>query len=91
MINNNRSTRQDRHEIILKYKKLFAFLARGDKMKKALITGITGPRNASQRGRQDGSYLTELLLQKGYEVHGIIRFPHYKKLSVLRVLFASKL
>ena len=33
-------------------------------MKKALITGITG---------QDGSYLTELLLQKGYEVHGIIR------------------
>ena len=33
-------------------------------MKKALITGITG---------QDGSYLTELLLGKGYEVHGIIR------------------
>jgi len=33
-------------------------------MKKALITGITG---------QDGSYLTEFLLQKGYEVHGIIR------------------
>jgi len=32
--------------------------------KKALITGITG---------QDGSYLAELLLQKGYEVHGIIR------------------
>ncbi len=32
--------------------------------KKALITGITG---------QDGSYLTELLLEKGYEVHGIIR------------------
>jgi len=32
--------------------------------KKALITGITG---------QDGSYLTELLLQKGYEVHGTIR------------------
>jgi GDPmannose 4,6-dehydratase len=32
--------------------------------KKALITGITG---------QDGSYLTELLLAKGYEVHGIIR------------------
>ena len=32
--------------------------------KKALITGITG---------QDGSYLTELLLQKGYEVHGIVR------------------
>lgn len=32
--------------------------------KKALITGITG---------QDGSYLAELLLQKGYEVHGIVR------------------
>ena len=33
-------------------------------MKKALITGITG---------QDGSYLAELLLDKGYEVHGIVR------------------
>jgi GDPmannose 4,6-dehydratase len=33
-------------------------------MKKALITGITG---------QDGSYLAELLLRKGYEVHGMIR------------------
>lgn len=33
-------------------------------MKRALITGITG---------QDGSYLTEILLAKGYEVHGIIR------------------
>ena len=33
-------------------------------MKKALITGITG---------QDGSYLAELLLKKGYEVHGIVR------------------
>ena len=32
-------------------------------MKRALITGITG---------QDGSYLSELLLEKGYEVHGII-------------------
>ena len=32
--------------------------------KKALITGITG---------QDGSYLAELLLSKGYEVHGMIR------------------
>ena len=32
--------------------------------KRALITGITG---------QDGSYLTELLLEKGYEVYGIIR------------------
>lgn len=33
-------------------------------MRKALITGITG---------QDGSYLAELLLEKGYEVHGLIR------------------
>jgi len=33
-------------------------------MKRALITGITG---------QDGSYLAELLLAKGYEVHGLIR------------------
>jgi len=38
---------------------------KGDFMgKKALITGVTG---------QDGSYLTELLLSKGYEVHGIVR------------------
>src|SRR5437660_11482057 len=34
------------------------------KPKRALITGITG---------QDGSYLAELLLEKGYEVHGVIR------------------
>ncbi len=33
-------------------------------MKRALITGITG---------QDGSYLAEFLLEKGYQVHGIIR------------------
>ncbi|MED7828474.1 GDP-mannose 4,6-dehydratase, partial [Streptomyces chiangmaiensis] len=33
-------------------------------VKKALITGITG---------QDGSYLTELLLKKGYHVHGVVR------------------
>ena len=33
-------------------------------MRRALITGITG---------QDGSYMAELLLSKGYEVHGIIR------------------
>ena len=33
-------------------------------MKKALITGVTG---------QDGSYLAEFLLQKGYQVHGIKR------------------
>ena len=35
-----------------------------EKRKVALITGITG---------QDGSYLSELLLSKGYDVHGIIR------------------
>ena len=34
------------------------------KMKKALITGITG---------QDGSYLAEFLIEKGYEVHGVLR------------------
>src|SRR5262249_19368356 len=33
-------------------------------MKRALITGVTG---------QDGSYLAELLLEKGYEVHGMVR------------------
>ena len=33
-------------------------------MKKALITGVTG---------QDGAYLSDLLLKKGYEVHGIKR------------------
>src|SRR5438876_2490817 len=33
-------------------------------MKRALITGVTG---------QDGSYLAELLLEKGYQVHGIVR------------------
>jgi GDPmannose 4,6-dehydratase len=36
----------------------------GENMKKALITGITG---------QDGSYLAEFLINKGYEVHGVIR------------------
>ena len=35
-----------------------------DMPKRALISGITG---------QDGSYLTEFLLEKGYEVHGIVR------------------
>lgn len=38
-------------------------------MKKALVTGITG---------QDGSYLAELLLEKGYEVHGLVRSPSLK-------------
>lgn len=50
-------------------------------MKKALITGITG---------QDGSYLTELLLGKGYEVHGIIR--RHSTISTTRIdhLFEDK-
>ena len=39
-------------------------MTRSDLTKRALITGITG---------QDGSYLAELLLAKGYEVHGLIR------------------
>ena len=43
-------------------------------MKKALITGITG---------QDGSYLTEFLLEKGYEVHGIIR--RHSTISTTRI------
>ena len=42
-----------------------ALTPNGDTVKKvALITGITG---------QDGSYLAEFLIEKGYEVHGIIR------------------
>lgn len=46
-------------------------------MKKALITGLTG---------QDGSYLAENLLDKGYEVHGLIRrvsTPNYKNINHL--------
>jgi GDPmannose 4,6-dehydratase len=50
-------------------------------MKKALITGITG---------QDGSYLAELLLQKGYEVHGLVRHvaaeDHAQRLGRIRHL-----
>ena len=47
-------------------------------MPKALITGITG---------QDGSYLTELLLSKGYEVHGIVRRTSTLDRSRLDVLY----
>jgi GDPmannose 4,6-dehydratase len=43
---------------------LIATFRRGGLVKKALITGVTG---------QDGAYLAELLLQKGYEVHGMKR------------------
>lgn len=42
----------------------FLIIIQENKMRKALITGITG---------QDGSYLAEFLLEKGYEVHGITR------------------
>ena len=50
-------------------------------MKRALITGITG---------QDGSYLAELLLEKGYEVHGVIRRvaledPEHRLLRILHI------
>ena len=47
-------------------------------MPKALITGVTG---------QDGSYLTELLLSKGYEVHGVSRSTNTLKGSYLAPLF----
>ena len=47
-------------------------------MKKALITGITG---------QDGSYLAELLLEKGYEVHGVVRRTSTLERSRLRHLY----
>lgn len=44
--------------------------------KRALITGITG---------QDGSYLSELLLEKGYEVYGIIRRHSYNEGNMIRL------
>ena len=49
--------------------------------KKALITGITG---------QDGSYLAELLLSKGYEVHGIIRRSSYFNTKRIDHLYQDK-
>lgn len=49
-------------------------------MKKALITGITG---------QDGSYLAELLLEKGYEVSGIIRRSSVPNIERIRHLIAK--
>jgi len=50
-------------------------------MKRALITGITG---------QDGSYLTEILLEKGYEVHGIIRRSSSFNTKRIDHLYADK-
>ncbi len=51
-------------------------------MKKALITGITG---------QDGSYLAELLIEKGYEVHGIIRRSSSFNTSRIEHLYIEEL
>ena len=50
-------------------------------MKTALITGITG---------QDGSYLAELLLRKGYDVHGVIRRSSTPNASRLRHLLSDE-
>ena len=50
-------------------------------MKKALLTGITG---------QDGSYLAEILLEKGYEVHGIIRRSSSFNTGRINHLFDNK-
>ncbi len=50
-------------------------------MKKALITGITG---------QDGSYLAEFLLEKGYEVHGITRRASISNTARIDHLIAAK-
>ncbi|MGB4707243.1 MAG: GDP-mannose 4,6-dehydratase [Fuerstiella sp.] len=47
----------------------------------AIITGITG---------QDGSYLTELLLEKGYEVHGLVRRSSTMERSRLKHLYADE-
>ena len=49
--------------------------------KKALITGITG---------QDGSYLAEFLLEKGYEVHGITRRASLANTSRIDHLLATQ-
>lgn len=49
-------------------------------MKKALVTGITG---------QDGSYLAEFLLEKGYEVHGIVRRASISNTARINHLIAA--
>ena len=56
------------------------FFREKNNMKKALITGITG---------QDGSYLAELLLEKGYEVHGIIRRSSISRLDRIEDIIKS--
>lgn len=50
-------------------------------MKKALITGLTG---------QDGSYLAEFLLDKGYEVHGMVRRTSTEKKERIEHLYANQ-
>lgn len=50
-------------------------------MKKALVTGITG---------QDGSYLAEMLLEKGYEVHGLVRRSSSSNMSRIKHLCGDK-
>jgi len=49
-------------------------------MKRAFVTGING---------QDGSYLTELLLEKGYEVHGVVRRASTDSLERLRAVLGN--
>lgn len=56
---------------------IYAYLDIPNRMKKALITGIAG---------QDGSYLAELLLEKGYTVHGLVRSIS-QKLNHIRHLY----
>lgn len=51
------------------------------KMKKAFITGVTG---------QDGAYLSKLLLEKGYEVHGGVRRISHPELTRLDILGVTK-
>jgi GDPmannose 4,6-dehydratase len=50
-------------------------------MKKALITGITG---------QDGSYLADFLLSKGYEIHGIIRRSSTQTKKTIKILLFER-
>ena len=47
--------------------------------KRAIITGITG---------QDGSYLAELLLGKGYEVFGVVRLPERAEVGASSICWA---
>src|SRR5689334_14258696 len=53
------------------------FKSEDKNMKKAFITGITG---------QDGSYLAEFLLQKNYEVHGLVRRSSTQNISRIKHL-----